>query len=87
MAYETTNPPKKIGGGIGASGPQIWIYIDGDAHGDVDATDYFTDGRDRGMRVGDIVFVVNTSGYTVTTHAVSVVDSDGNATISAAVLA
>lgn len=86
MTYATTNPPQIVAGGIGG-GRRVWSYQSADAHGDVDATDYFTNGRDLGMKVGDIVYVTNTSGYTVTTHAVSAVDSDGNATISAAVLA
>lgn len=76
-------------------GPRIWYYSSADAHTDVDATDYFakmgfgtlSDGTTKGMEVGDVVYVVNTSGYTITTHAVSAVDSEGNATISAAVLA
>ena len=72
--------------GIGG-GPQQFVYTSGDAHTDVDATDYFTSGADYGMKVGDLVEVVYTTGYLRTSHAVSAVDSDGNATISAAVLA
>lgn len=86
MAYETSNPPKCILHGIGG-GPSIWVYADGDAHTDVDATDYFTNGLELGMKVGDVVIVQNTTGYTTTLHSVSAVDADGNATISAAVLA
>jgi len=86
MTYAVSNSPRKIAGGIGASGNSFWLYVDGDAHGTVSGTDYFTNGRDLGMKVGDIVHVVNTSGYTVTTHAVSAIDADGNATVSAAVL-
>lgn len=89
MAYVTTNPPKCIVSGLGGGGISVWVYTSGDAHTDVDASDYFTNGKAIGMQVGDIVHVVNSaaSAYTVTTHAVSVVDADGNATISAAVLA
>ena len=86
MAYEVTNSPKCIVHGIGG-GPSVWVYADGDAHGDVDATDYFTNGKKLGMKAGDLVFVQNTTGYTTTLHSVSAVDADGNATISAAVLA
>lgn len=85
MAYETSNPPKCILAGIG-SGPSTWVYTDGDIHTDVDATGYFTNGAKLGMKVGDLVFVQNTSGYTTTLHSVSGVSS-GAATISAAVLA
>lgn len=77
---------RKVAGGIG-SGPSIWHYYGTDAHTDVDATDFFSDGANKGMRVNDIVFVINTSGTTGTMHYVSAIDSDGNATISAATLA
>jgi hypothetical protein len=70
----------------GGSGKAIWLYTGTDAHTDVDATDYFSDGKDRGMKAGDLVFVVNT-GTSGTMHYVSAIDSDGNATISAATLA
>lgn len=86
MAYETSNPPKCILAGIGA-GPSTWVYTDGDAHTDVDATGYFTNGSKLGMKVGDLVFVQNTTGYTTTLHSVSAVSGAGAATISAAVLA
>ena len=85
MAYETTNPPKCILSGFGGSA-SIWQYTDGDAHTDVDASGYFTDGGALGMEVGDVVYVQNSSGYTTTLHSVSAV-SAGAATISAAVLA
>ncbi|MCF6118534.1 MULTISPECIES: hypothetical protein [Mesorhizobium] len=86
MAYEVTNGPKCILSGFGGS-PSIWVYNDGDAHGTVDGTDYFTDAKELGMKVGDLVFVQLTSDYTTTLHSVSAVDADGNGTISAAVLA
>jgi len=85
MAYETSNSPKCLVVGIG-SGPSIWVYTDGDAHADVDAAGYFTNAGKLGMKVGDIVYVQNTTGYTTTLHSVSAV-SNGAATISAAVLA
>lgn len=87
MSYATSNPPRKIGGGgVGAAAGNIWLYIDGDAHGDVDADDYFSNGYDLGMRVGDIVYVMAATGYTVTLHGVRVVTANGAASISAAVL-
>jgi hypothetical protein len=85
MAYETTNPPKCIVSSIGGAAA-IWVYTDGDAHTDVDASGYFTNGGKLGMKVGDVVIVQNTSGYTTTTHSVSAVSS-GAATVSSAVLA
>jgi CTP:molybdopterin cytidylyltransferase MocA len=76
-------------------GPKIWYYTSTDAHATVEGTDYFA-GMGRGtaslltsrdMRVGDIVFVVDSDAPAVTIHEVSAVDSEGNATVSAATLA
>lgn len=86
MAYETTNPPKCLIPRMGDS-PAIWVYSDGDAHGTVEGSDYFTDGLELGMKVGDVVIVIDTDDGATTIHSVTVLDSDGNATINAATLA
>lgn len=55
----------RIGGG-----PAIWVYSNTDAHTDVDATGYFSDGDDRGMVLNDIMFVIDTDTATITIHRV-----------------
>lgn len=85
MAYSPSNPPKCVAANLG-SAPAVWVYTSADAHGDVDATGYFSDGADRGMKVGDVVIVQTTPGYATTLHSVSAM-SGGAATIAAAVLA
>ena len=69
-------------------GPQTWHYTHAtDPHTDVDATDYFTvDQKTRGMRLYDIVHVIDIDTATLTVHYVSAIDSDGNRTVSAATL-
>jgi hypothetical protein len=68
------------------AGPASWIYTSTDAHTDVDAASYFSDGKKRGMKLNDIVIVVDTSAHTTTLHHVQSVS--GNAcTISSATLA
>jgi len=62
MAYSTSNPPYLIAQG-GAGGRSIWAYFDGDASTDIDAAGYFTDGYDRGMRPGDLLFAVDTDTF------------------------
>ena len=65
---------------------QRWLYRSTDVATDVDATDYFSDGDARGMRVGDIIEVTDTdtgTGGTTTIHRVTVVTAGGAATISA----
>ncbi len=88
MAYSASNPVKlafQAGGGNGVRG---WSYTHTDIHTDVDAADYFTDGFDRGMRVGDIVFVSKSDATIGTTvHYVQTVTTDGAATIALAILA
>lgn len=73
--------------GIGTQAA-IWTYTSVDAHGVVEASGYFTDAGDRGMKVGDIMIVVDsdTAGNT-TVHSVTVVDAAGLGTISVALLA
>ena len=86
MAYATTLPPKLVSSGIGgAGGLQLWIYASADVHTEVDATGYFTNGSDLGMKVGDTMFVIETdNSYVQSTHSVTVVTAGGAATISAA---
>jgi hypothetical protein len=75
---------------IGAlgSGASLWSYASTDIHTDVDAADYFSNGDDLGMVVGDIVFVSKTNATIGTTvHYVSAVTAGGAATVAAAILA
>ena len=54
---------------IGA-GPAMWIYRSADAHGDVDAVGYFSDGADRGLVLNDPMCVIDTNTATITWHRV-----------------
>jgi hypothetical protein len=73
MAYVTTNPPKLLTQGVGGAGPSIWSYSSTDAAATVDAANYITNGGSLGMKVGDLVFVVDTDASPVITtlHQVS----------------
>lgn len=83
MAYLTSNPPAMTGGQtIGGNG--IWYYTSADVSTDVDASNYFTNGLQLGMKVGDTVHVIETdNAYAHTIHSVTEVSADG-ATVSAA---
>lgn len=74
MAYDTDNPPRLLVPSFTNAANQcsIWIYASTDAATDVDADGYITDGQDLGMKVGDIVFVVDTdaSPIIITAHRV-----------------
>lgn len=83
MAYSTSNPPQCIAQAI--AGPSHWLYKSADAHTDVDAANYFTNGKALGMKVGDLVSVLDTDADTATLHQVTAVTGSG-ATVSEATL-
>jgi len=80
MAYSTTNPPKLLVPSF-TDGAQasIWTYASTDAASVVRVTNYFTDGDDLGMKVGDIVFVIDTDTNLTTSHVVEDVTAGGQA--------
>jgi hypothetical protein len=87
MAYSASNPPVCLSARVG-SGPALWIYNSADVHTDVDATDYFSNGKRLGMKVGDHVIVGKTTATIGSTlHQVSAISAAGAATVSLAILA
>lgn len=80
MAYATSNPPVRVWGTMaGASG---WYYTSDDVATDVDLVGYFTDGHDLGMRVGDVVFIIEADNtYLLTMSSVTVSTAGGASTI------
>ncbi len=82
MAYGTAGLNKLTGGLIG-DGATLWLYSSADAHGDVDASDYFTDGAAKGLRVNDPMIIIDTATATITMHRVTVVTAGGAATVGA----
>lgn len=72
MTYATSNPPflMNAGAAIGGKAPRIWGYQSADAAATVAGANYFSNGRDLGMKVGDIVIVYDTASPLVTTHMV-----------------
>lgn len=83
MAYDASKL-KLITPGMG-SGPAVWNYTSADARATVEGAGYFTETNKSGLKLGDTVFVVYTTGYVTTIHSVSAVSSNA-ATINAAVL-
>jgi hypothetical protein len=87
MAYSATNPPKCLIAGVGG-GPALWVYTSADARATVEGAGYFANAATIGLKLGDIVIVVYTTGYATTVHAVSAFNAGtGAATLNAAVLA
>jgi hypothetical protein len=86
MAYSASNPPVCVSARVG-SGPALWIYNSADVHTDVDAGQYFTNGKNLGMKVGDHLIVGKTTATIGSTlHYVTTV-ADAGVTVSLAILA
>lgn len=59
-----------------AGGPQVWTHRSTDAASVVDAAGYITDGGDRGMLVGDLVYHQDTDNANLTScHVVVTVST------------
>lgn len=73
MAYVTSNPPACTTQTL--TGASIWTYKSADPIATVDGAGYFSNGGDLGMKVGDIVFIVDTANSLSTISQVSTVSS------------
>lgn len=70
MAYASSGLTLLMNG-VGST-PSLWTYTNTDAHGTVAGAGYFTDAANRGMKIHDVVIVVDTDSTTCTIHAVNV---------------
>lgn len=75
MAYATSNPPVLLIGSIGNVVPNIWAYKSADVSATVDTTGYITNGGDLGMKVNDLVIVLDTTTPLVKSHLVITVSA------------
>lgn len=86
MAYAATNPPVCLVPSVGGHSA-IWLYKSEDVHTDVDAAQYFTNGKALGMKVNDVVIVIKTTATVgATLHVVTTVATAG-VTLAPAILA
>ena len=89
MAYVTANLVLLVPR-MGQDGTAIWAYEGTDIHTSVDASGFFTDGDDKGLRVGDLMFVSKTDATIGTTihyvQTVTALDVSPFSTIAAAIL-
>ena len=65
MTYATSNPPQLVIGTVGGTGAQLWSYRSTDDAATVNTAGYITNGGALGMRVGDLVQVVDTDASPV----------------------
>jgi hypothetical protein len=71
MAYATSNPPALVFGTVG-NARKVWLYSSADAAATIDASGYFTDGHDLGMRDGDLLLAYDTAQKIWSSHTVLV---------------
>lgn len=81
MAYSSTNPPQLISQTFGATParPDIWTYSSTDPIATVVAADYISDGQKHGMKLGDVMYSLDTTN-SITAHLhVSALSTSSNA--------
>jgi hypothetical protein len=85
MAYATTNPPIQLKGGFNENAPSLYTYQSTDAAATVVGAGYFTNGRDLGMKLGDVVIVQDTddSYQSTNTRVTAVNATTGAVTVTA----
>jgi hypothetical protein len=82
MAYAITNPPHVLVPSLGGKGPQVWGYESADPRATVNGADYFSNGDELGMRVGDLVIVYDTVTPLTSVHFVAAVTAGGAADVN-----
>lgn len=80
MGYANTTLRCLVTGVSG--GPSLWTYSTTDAHTDVDAAGYFSDGATFGLKAGDFMIVLDTDTHTTTLHEVTSATTISAATLS-----
>lgn len=83
MAYvEGTNAPILLVPGT-SGGPNVWYFAHAtDAHTDIDAASYFSDGAKFGLKANDVMIVIDIDTSTCTIHRVKSATTIEVATLS-----
>lgn len=76
MAYSTSNPPNLMVPSLGTA-PAIWAYLSTHGSTAVGAAGFFTNGKDLGMKVNDVLITIQSTGTVPVIGMVSAVSSTG----------
>jgi len=82
MPYSTSAPAALVSQRLGADGGAIWVYKSADSLALVLVADYFSDGYDLGMKVGDTVIVIDSTNTMSKICLATTVTTDGAASVS-----
>lgn len=80
MAYSASNPPQLLVPSIGAT-PAIWAYRSTHTSTEVLASGFFANGAALGMKPGDLLTTVSSTGFIPYQCAVSTVAASSAATV------
>ena len=61
--------------GVNRGGLRQWVYVSTHISSDIEAVNFFTDGKDLGMKLGDQLVHVGSTTYVMTSHTVVAVGS------------
>lgn len=61
--------------GISRGGPRTWVYTSTHISSDIEAVNFFTDGKALGLQVGDLLIHTNSTTFVITGHTVVAVGS------------
>jgi len=78
MAYETSNPIKKI---AEAGGNSVFFYTDGDAIATIAGSGYFNSATNE-LKENDVIIVVGNNGAAQTVDVVVVTSATGASTVT-----
>lgn len=84
MAYSTSAPPALLVQRVGSNSHAIWSYVSTDAATAVRVDGYITNAEDLGMKVGDLVLVLDSDSSPAANHLMTVVaiNANGSADLS-----
>ena len=79
MPYSTATPPIIATQPFSNTAPQVWTYSSADSHATIDGASYIADGKELGMRVGDLVIAWSTGDGDGKIHRVASVAAPADA--------
>jgi hypothetical protein len=68
IAFSSSNVTGTVG--IQRGGPRTWVYTSTHISSDIEAVNFFTDGKALGFQVGDLLIHTGSTTFVITSHTV-----------------